>query len=117
MYVDAHINRTKLVSLGGGPFSNHYQSSIINQQSSIINHQSSVINHQATFISHHGTKSWPRCCKADLGSRIKISLHLWGRSDKFFEPDLFRLLPGDAGWAEMVAVFYLKSVMFVTIGV
>ena len=43
-------------------------------------------------------KSWPRCCSADFGSRIKISAHPLGRSTSFFEPDLFRWVPGAGGW-------------------
>ena len=39
-------------------------------------------------------ESCPRCCSADFGSRIKISGHPLGRSTSFFEPDLFRWVPG-----------------------
>ena len=39
-------------------------------------------------------ESCPRCCSADFGSRIKISGHPLGRSTSFFEPDLFRPVPG-----------------------
>ena len=39
-------------------------------------------------------ESCPRCCSADFGSRIKISGHPPGRSTSFFEPDLFRWVPG-----------------------
>ena len=46
-------------------------------------------------------KSWPRCCLADFGSRIKISAHPLGRSTSFFEPDLFRWVPGSGGLAEV----------------
>ena len=57
---------------------------------------------QSAITSHHGTKSWPRCCLADFGSRIKISAHLLGQNHKFFEPDLFRLVPGcGGGWSEV----------------
>ena len=85
-----------------------WYSSILNRQSSILNHQSSIIhnqlsisNYQSAITSHHGTKSWPRCCLADFGFRITISAHPLGRSTSFFEPDLFRLVPGCGGWAEM----------------
>ena len=80
-----------------------HQSSVTNHRSSIINHQSSIINHQspiinpATITSHHGTKSWPRCCLADFGSRIKISAHLLRQNYEFFELDLFRLVLGCGG--------------------
>ena len=46
-------------------------------------------------------KSWPRCCLADFGSRIKISADLLGQNYKFFEPHLFRLVRRCGGWAEM----------------
>ena len=85
-----------------------HQASIINHQSSIIKHQSSIISYQSpitkyqsAITSHHGSKSWPRCCLVDLGFRIKISAYPLGRSTSFFEPDLFRLLPGCGGWAEV----------------
>jgi len=98
----------------------HHRSSSINHLSSIIHHPSIGDHHPSPIIYHreeskngppvrlptwsrkknlhasgaNSPKSCPGFFSNDLGSRIKISEHPWGRSNRFFEPDLFRSVPG-----------------------